>query len=364
MEDMISVIVPVYNSEKYLRACVKSIAGQSWENLEIILVDDGSTDASPGLCDCLAAEDGRIRVIHKQNEGAALAREDGLMAAQGRWAAFVDADDCLDGRDALKTLGECAERTGADVTVGNYRKQSGAHLTGKKSQHFFDMKDTGCVQFRFNGFMRDGHLAYEWGKLYRRDFLLEKGIRHTPYPFTQDKAFNMKCCLHGAVYAFVDRSVYRYRVNPDSVTFSYKKNFPDVWIGIGREFDREQKGLSARRRMDDLCAAHLLIGLYYYGKQETAAGHLPPEEIRRRLKQYMKDPLVARYAAVYKTEKYGKQLGSFLWRLFFGGAAFLIHRQWAGAAYVLFRVLLLLRTEERISAGSYRTKRVKGMMRV
>src|SRR5699024_4494271 len=95
MSDLISVIVPVYNVEKYVRRCIDSICGQTYSNLEIILIDDGSTDSSGKICDEMAAKDGRISVIHQENKGLSQARNAGLDQAKGEYIAFVDSDDYL-----------------------------------------------------------------------------------------------------------------------------------------------------------------------------------------------------------------------------------------------------------------------------
>lgn len=89
--------------------------------------------------------------------------------------------------------------------------------------------------FRFREFVQNRHMAYEWAKLYRRDFLTDNYIYHTLYSFTQNRAFNLKCYLACLNYAFVDSGAYLYRVHRDSITFSYKKNFKKVWISIGKE---------------------------------------------------------------------------------------------------------------------------------
>ena len=91
----ISVIVPVYRVEKYLNDCIDSILAQTFADFELILVDDGSPDSCPALCDAAAAKDSRIRVIHQKNRGLSGARNAGLDIARGRWAAFVDSDDML-----------------------------------------------------------------------------------------------------------------------------------------------------------------------------------------------------------------------------------------------------------------------------
>lgn len=96
MEYLVSVIVPVYNVEEYLEECVDSILKQTYKRLEIILVDDGSTDGCPEICDVYAEKDMRVKVIHQQNAGAANARKRGIMAATAEYVCFVDADDTVD----------------------------------------------------------------------------------------------------------------------------------------------------------------------------------------------------------------------------------------------------------------------------
>ena len=91
--NMISIIVPIYNIEAYLEECIKSIIKQTYKELEIILVDDGSTDGSSEICDEFASQDKRIKVIHKQNEGLVLARKNGLQYVKGDYVLFVDGDD-------------------------------------------------------------------------------------------------------------------------------------------------------------------------------------------------------------------------------------------------------------------------------
>ena len=93
--DLVSIVVPVYNVEKYLERCVDSIRSQTYTNLEIILVDDGATDSSGQMCDDLAQKDERIKVVHKENQGLGLARNSGLQVATGVFVTFVDSDDWI-----------------------------------------------------------------------------------------------------------------------------------------------------------------------------------------------------------------------------------------------------------------------------
>jgi len=120
MEDLVSVIVPVYNSEKYLKTCVDSIINQTYKNLDIILVDDGSTDTSGTICDEYAKIDSRVHVIHKDNGGNGDARNAGLKVANGQWIVMSDNDDILHQRQ-IEILLAVAANKGADIAVGWYK---------------------------------------------------------------------------------------------------------------------------------------------------------------------------------------------------------------------------------------------------
>ena len=118
-EPLVSVIVPVYKVEKYLDKCVESIVGQTYKNLEIILVDDGSPDNCPAMCDKWADRDSRIKVIHKQNGGVSSARNAGIDAVQGEFIGFVDSDDWLE-PDMYDCLVKNALEYNADISRCGY----------------------------------------------------------------------------------------------------------------------------------------------------------------------------------------------------------------------------------------------------
>lgn len=118
---MVSVIIPVYKTEKYLNQCIKSIVNQTYDNLDIILVDDGSPDSCPQMCDEWAKRDNRITVIHKKNNGAGMARNTGLDYAKGRYVCFCDSDDYL-ALDAIEKEMRTMNATGADVVVFGLNK--------------------------------------------------------------------------------------------------------------------------------------------------------------------------------------------------------------------------------------------------
>lgn len=129
-EDLISVIVPVYNAEKYLEECIQSICQQSYKNLEIILVNDGSSDSSGQICDQMAAQDHRIKVIHKENGGAGSAQNLALDQARGDYIAIVDADDIAK-EEQLATLYQQLQAHDADLAIGNY------YVYNEQDGHFY-----------------------------------------------------------------------------------------------------------------------------------------------------------------------------------------------------------------------------------
>ena len=118
----VSVIVPVYNVEKYLDRCMQSLLNQTLKDIEIIMVDDGSPDNCPKMCDDYAKQDSRVKVIHKKNAGLGLARNSGLEVATGEYVAFVDSDDFTD-VDAYRSLYENAQKRNADVVYAGFLMQ-------------------------------------------------------------------------------------------------------------------------------------------------------------------------------------------------------------------------------------------------
>lgn len=119
---LISIIVPVYNVEKYLPQCVDSLLQQTYPNVEIVLVDDGSPDQSGRICDEYAAKDQRVKVIHQKNQGVSAARNNGMAAASGEWITFVDADDWFDTDACQHLINEAQKQDGCDVVIFSFVK--------------------------------------------------------------------------------------------------------------------------------------------------------------------------------------------------------------------------------------------------
>jgi glycosyltransferase involved in cell wall biosynthesis len=160
---LISIIVPVYNVEKYLRKCVGTLAGQTYKNIEIILVDDGSTDACPAICDETAEADARIKVLHTANGGQSAARNMGIEVSKGNYITFVDGDDYVTAGYVLH-LYELMEERRADISITNYRlrRDDGEEINEEKINN--EEERPSCVLFM------DRHEALETF-LYRQHFM-------------------------------------------------------------------------------------------------------------------------------------------------------------------------------------------------
>ena len=166
----ISIIVPVYKTERFLNACIASILAQTFTDFELILVDDGSPDKCPALCDAAAAKDSRIRVIHQKNRGLSGARNAGLDAAEGEWIAFVDSDDTIT-PDFCAKLYHAAQETGAQMAVCNYRQVDEA-LTPIREQYLHVRREVLTPEQALEHSTLLPYMVV-WNKLYHRSIFAQ-----------------------------------------------------------------------------------------------------------------------------------------------------------------------------------------------
>lgn len=321
--DFVSVIIPVYKTERFLDACMHSVLSQTYPALEIILVDDGSPDQCPEICDKYAEKYSNVKVIHQPNRGQGFSRNMGMGAAKGKYILFVDSDDCLDGEDAVAKLAACAEQKKADIVVGGFRRFHDGEISAVNVHHLKEDPYTKTVDFRFKGFYMYGHLAYDWGKLYRKSFLDKYSLTCREYPFTQDKAHNMECLACEPVYAFIDDSVYLYRVNEESVTFRYKENLMPVWISIATDFRDFLKERNIQKKYWDLMAFHIFFGSFFLVKQELQFKKHGITESARVLKEYGKNPFVKKAMLSLAKGKYIREIEPRSWKLVIRASALL-----------------------------------------
>lgn len=238
MEDLVSVIVPVYNTEKYLRKCIDSIVEQTYTNLDIILVDDGSTDASGVICDEYAGKDSRIRVIHKENEGNGQARNTGLNYTEGGYILWVDSDDMIH-RKQVEVLLSIAKEKNADIVVGGYCAISDGEEPKDQTiaDGIYDNAEVLSDSHLYDdGFIkkRSMILTVPWCKICKREL-----YDHVRYPHKRihlDTWTTWKLYENSQKVVFVAEPLYYWRNNPDSLT---RRKF-DLSHFSGIEAYREQ----------------------------------------------------------------------------------------------------------------------------
>ena len=237
MQERISVIVPVYNVEKYLFKCVRSICEQTYEQLEIILVDDGSTDESGRVCDELAGQDRRIKVIHKENAGVSGARNSGIDSATGEYILFCDSDDYISDQTMVQKLMDIMHQHQYALISFGYQREN---LNGKKERtefsecerHFDRLHDV--TEFIINNFI-EYRIAWEtWTKMYRRKIITEHHLRFedTSKVLAEDVCFELN-------YLYYCKSIYESSLTPycyvrrdGSLTLGILKTSPAAYVNL------------------------------------------------------------------------------------------------------------------------------------
>lgn len=225
----VSIIVPVYNAEKYLQRTIEALRQQTLQEIEIILIDDGSRDNSGCICDCAATEDGRICCIHKKNEGVSAARNDGLRIARGKYIMFCDADDKPKAEWA-ETMYEAILKNEADLAICEVEKKT------KKSSETLTLPYSGLISDRNKiihnvimpmmvwGYAPEGAVLPNiygsvWNRIFRKD-IIEKNkiIFNAEIPIGEDLLFNLEYIFTIDRIEFINNSLYEYFENANSAT--------------------------------------------------------------------------------------------------------------------------------------------------
>ncbi len=215
----VSVIVPVFNGAEFIEGCLRSIIGQSYHDLEIIVVDDGSTDNSYEIVQRLAEDDDRIQIIRQVNSGVSAARNNAMAIATGEYVAFVDADDFLTER-AIEVMIAAAE-TGADMVIGSheeFRGNSRKAVIRKEAEYSYETAKIDLAEF-------NRLLQFPWGRLYKRAVLIENNISFDwSIPYGEDHIFNLHYCKHADKIVVSNEVVYKYRLGGLASSVKY---YPD-----------------------------------------------------------------------------------------------------------------------------------------
>lgn len=342
---LVSIIVPVYKTKEYLNQCVQSLRAQSYFNLEIILVDDGSPDECPALCDALAARDDRIHVIHKKNEGAALARKAGLDAASGEYVIFLDSDDWLDA-DTVFVCAEVAQHDNADCVMFGYVREypeksipnplfnQDFSYDKELSEEKVHRRIVGLIGEELREPQRIDNLSSFCMRLLRTEVARHgRFVSDRIIGTSEDTIFNLYA-LDGCRISYINRCFYHYRkTNTQSITTAYKADLAEKWdvmYSVVQEYiDGSGKAEAYRTPFLNRVACGM-IGL---GLNEISSTNLRQKS--RRLKAILSKPLYTEAFAQLDTSYCGLK-----WKLFF----FLCKARAAFPLAVLLQIMNYLRS--------------------
>ena len=220
MTELISVIVPIYNTEKYLVECIESIREQTYSNIEIILVDDGSTDASIEICDEFSKKDSRVRVFHKENEGSAVAKNFGIQQSKGEYIILVDSDDTVSDK-MIEVLYTHIKEKNADIAIGNY------YIYDESDKNFYFYvtdKDFSVEELAIQEIMnrQAGDWQFNSSAFILPTFKLIKKELFKEVQFSNGRRFDDEATMHrfyllASKIIFINDNLYRYRQRSGSI---------------------------------------------------------------------------------------------------------------------------------------------------
>lgn len=251
MEELISVIIPVYNVENYIEKCLETLINQTYKKLEIILIDDGSSDNSGNICDKYQKEDSRIKVIHKKNEGASEARNVGIEQATGKYLAFVDADDYID-YTMLEKMYNQIKQDNAQIVFCGYSR---INDIGIEKENFLDIekypKDKTILYSLIGALPNDKNDIIigtsVWICLYDLNIIKSNNIffKSQKIYMSEDILFQIEYLEHVKKVGLIKEPLYKYRYNENSLSTKYKKDRFEKQKVLYREEKRvlEEKGI-------------------------------------------------------------------------------------------------------------------------
>lgn len=287
MPDLVSVIVPIYNVEQYLERCIKSIQNQTYRNLEIILVDDGSPDNCGEICDRYATEDERIKVVHKVNGGLSDARNAGLDIAKGDYFFLVDSDDWIH-KQTIEIMMQMIEKNNCDLAICGYQY---AYEGKEYSDKALDLKTildqyTNVNRYRAQEIYftnPDKRLEYTvaWNKIYRKD--LFKNIRYPKGKVHEDEFTTFKLLHEAKKIGIIEEPLYYYFVRNDSIMGEFKASRFDAFDGY-----LEKMRFYMKWNQSELATKSLLHAMHMLC-QYNAWNNEKKRELKELVKKYHKE---------------------------------------------------------------------------
>lgn len=272
---MVSIIVPIYNAERYLYRCLDSILLQSYKDIEIILVDDGSPDNSGKICDHYASKDNRVKVIHQTNQGVSVARQTGLDNATGEYVIHVDADDWIE-PTAIELLYEKAKKDNADMVISDYWIESDDQEPFWAKQKF-EGTTSYYIMLRL---IKQELFGSCWNKLVKKDIIDNYNIKFYPnnITFCEDLLFNCKLLSHNIKVSHLNKAIYHYcTYNQNNLTHSLSiKRFKSRFFvnnELEKMVDKDEENILFNQKYDVLKEAFLLRQFDFFKKQYLDIQH-------------------------------------------------------------------------------------------
>lgn len=290
---MISIIVPIYKVEKYLDKCVNSILNQTYKDLEIILVDDGSPDNCPEMCDDFAKRDSRVKVVHKQNGGLMSARQAGLRVSKGDYVGFVDGDDWIE-PDMYMHFHNAVSKYNSDIIVSEFYFDFGDEQNSSSqnlSKPFFTkdemINEIYPVMLFKPPYYNFGINPCCWAKLFKKE-LLEKCLYSIPTEIKigEDTAFTYPCLIYANSMAYVDKPCYHYMDSRDgSMTSSYDADMENT-IFIPYYILKKEFGVSGYDFLNSLDNYAFYLFEFIIRNEACLANKKSGKEIIKTLKKF------------------------------------------------------------------------------
>ncbi|WP_025907744.1 glycosyltransferase family 2 protein [Priestia flexa] len=232
----VSVILPLYNVEKYIKKCLDSILKQTLKDIEVIIVNDGSPDNSRLIASKYAEIDSRVRIIDKENGGLSSARNQGLDAAAGEYVVFIDSDDWVE-ENMLEVMYSQAKKEKADLSICNYNKVFNAYKEKNYlsiKDEIIRVKDLGLKDYLYNYYFGYVHGDEVWNKMYKNSIIKQNNIRFEKNSevFSEDKLFNFYFLLHVETITTIEKSFYNYLQRTGSLMNASKPKLINQYINL------------------------------------------------------------------------------------------------------------------------------------
>lgn len=293
---MISIIVPVYNRENKVGSCIASILNQTYTDLELILVDDGSTDNSVAVCEEYAKQDKRIRIIQKENGGVSSARNRGIEEAGGEYLQFVDSDDTID-KEMTQKLYEAVQKNQADEAICGFRE-----IHGRTRGDVIRIPQKECVTTVAKMESEVEHLILNCllqsccNKLYKKEKIKE--FFSKDYTYGEDLLFNLAYLKNIETVAFVPKAYYEYDCRGESITSSYRENEIEIRITLMKEVfafcETYLEGKQVMGEFADKTMRAVIYSLFDVYQDER----LSKTKRKQKIRNYLKEPAIQKASKI------------------------------------------------------------------